>query len=312
MSDTIIDGTQFDLVNTLMYTSPKPSPQGGKSVNILNKKTKTGLKIVTPLMLTWGASDFVDEKTGLGNGKFEMALQFPSDEYKTDDTDSFFKNMMAFQNKIKEDALINSKEWFGKIHKSSEIIDELFSPMLKYPNIKGSREPDYSKQPSLKIKLPQWEGVWKCEIYDEEDNCLFPNPSNVNVTPLDYLKKGINVAVIIQFAGIWFVNGKFSISWKLVQAVVQKPRAELTGKCYIKLKKTDKEKLKLSADTASQNELSETQIQSVLVDDSDEEEEEDVVAIQEEEVVNIQEPVVSTVVEVVEPNKKKGPVKKRS
>jgi hypothetical protein len=53
MSDTIIDGTQFN-VNNIMYTSPKANPIGGKSVNILNKQTKTSLRLSTPLMLTWG------------------------------------------------------------------------------------------------------------------------------------------------------------------------------------------------------------------------------------------------------------------
>ena len=269
MAETIIDGTQFDS-NMIMYTSPKANPQGGKSVNILNKLTKTSLRLSTPLMLTWGASDYVDEKTGQGNGKFEMSLQFPSDEYKTEDTTAFFNNMLAFQNKVKADALEKSKEWFGKVHKSADIIDELFSPMLKYPNQKGSREPDYSKQPALKIKIRRWDGVWKCEIYDEDNGPLFPSLTNSNVSPLDYLKKGTTVALIIQFAGIWFVNGKFSISWNLVQAVVQKPRATLTGKCFIQLKKTDKDKLKSAAPPVEEDELEEN-IQATIVDDSDEE-----------------------------------------
>ena len=268
MSDTIIDGTQFN-VNDIMYTSPKANPQGGKSVNVLNKHTKTSLRLSTPLMLTWGASDYVDEKTGQGNGKFEMSLQFPSEEYKTEDTDVFFSNMLAFQNKVKADALEKSKEWFGKVHKSADIIDELFSPMLKYPNQKGTREPDYTKQPALKIKIRRWEGVWKCEIYDEDNEPLFPSSSNSNSSPLDYLKKGTNVALIIQFAGIWFVNGKFSISWNLVQAVVQKPRATLTGRCYIQLKKADKEKLK-SAPLPTEDD-NDNNIQATIVDDSEDE-----------------------------------------
>ena len=270
MAETIIDGTQFNS-NNIMYTSPKANPQGGKSVNVLNKLTKTSLRLSTPLMLTWGASDYVDEKTGQGNGKFEMSLQFPTEEYKNEDTDAFFRNMLAFQNKVKTDALEKSKEWFGKVHKSSEIIDELFSPMLKYPNQKGCREPDYSKQPALKIKIRRWDGIWKCEIYDEDNEPLFPSPTNSNISPLDYLKKGTTVACIIQFAGIWFVNGKFSISWNLVQAVVQKPRATLTGKCFIQLKKTDKEKLK-SAAPPVEDEM-EDNIQATIVDDSEDEDE---------------------------------------
>ena len=269
MSDTIIYGPEFD-VNVVMYSSPKANPQGGKNVNILNKTTKSKLRIQTPLMLTWGAGEYVDEKTGIGNGKFDMALQFPNDDFNSPETDDFLKTMTEFQNKIKMDALTNSKEWFGKIHKSAEIIDELFSPMIKFPNFKGTREPDYSKKPSLKVKLPLWEGNWKCEVYDEDGNALFPN-SNKEITPLDYIKKGSNVALIIQFGGIWFINGNFGVSWQLVQAVVQKPKADLTGKCYIRLKKTEKDKL--VAQAPEQIELPMTKEESTLVDDSDEEEE---------------------------------------
>ena len=208
-------------------------------------------------------------------------------------------------------ALLYSKDWFGKVHKSADIIDELFSPMLKYPNIKGTREPDYSKKPSLKVKLPLWDGVWNCEIYDEDDNRLFPNPSNSSVSPLDFLKKGSNVALLIQFGGIWFVNGKFSISWKLVQAVVQKPRGQLTGQCFIKLKKGDKEKLKTAEPEPEEEEPEQV---SCVVEDSDDEDEDEVISKRDEEVVVPQQnvavpdtPPTQTQVD----DKKKRPVKKR-
>jgi hypothetical protein len=267
MAERIVDGTQFNAQN-IMYTAPKASAQGGKSVNILNKMTKTTLTLSTPLMLTWGASDFKKEGEEVGNGRFELSLQFPGEEYKTADTEAFLKNMKSFEDKIKSDALIYSKEWFGKVHKSAEIIEELFTPLLKYPKNKSTGEYDYNKQPTLKLKLPQWDGVWKTEIYDEDTNKLYPSLENQGVTPLDYLKKGSNIACLIQFAGIWFVNGKFSASWKLVQAVVQKPRAQLQGQCFIKLKPQDKEKIKNQTVKDEDDEP----VSSTVVDDSDDEE----------------------------------------
>ena len=66
MAETIVDGTLFD-ANNIKYSAPKANASGGKSVNILNKATNTGLRLSTPLVLTWGATDFVDEKTGKGN-----------------------------------------------------------------------------------------------------------------------------------------------------------------------------------------------------------------------------------------------------
>jgi hypothetical protein len=268
MAERIIDGTLFN-VNDIMYTTPKATAQGAKSVNILNKKTKTGLTLSTPLMLTWGASEFVDQNSGVGDGKFTLSLQFPGKEYENDDTTAFLNNMKALEDKIKADALLYSKEWFGKVHKNADVVEALWTPMLKYSKDKASGDYDYSRPPTLRIKLPQWEGVFKTEIYSEDGDKLFPG-SDSSVSPIDYLKKGSNILTLIQFAGIWFVNGKFSASWKLVQAVVQKPKPTLQGQCFLKLKTQDKEKLKNQQ--VIEDDVDDT-VASTIVEDSDGEDE---------------------------------------
>lgn len=271
MAETIIDGTIFNAQN-IRYSAPKANAQGGKSINILNKDTNSGLRVAAPLLLTWGASDFVDPGTGKGNGKYELSLQFPSADYNTEDAAAFLKNMQAFEAKIKNDALINSKDWFGKVHKTADVVDALFTPMLKYSKDKVSGEPDTSKAPTLRVKIPIWEGTWKCEIYDEEETKLYPSIGSPN-TPLDYLQKGINVAVLMQCGGIWFANGKFGITWKLIQAVVQKSRSSLTGTCFIKLKPAEKAKLKTAAAPVSDICDEDDMPASAEVEDSDEEQE---------------------------------------
>lgn len=290
MAETIIDGTQFNVEN-IRYSAPKANAQAGKSVNILNKTTNSGLRLSTPLMLTWGASDFVDPNTGKGNGKYELSLQFPSEDYKTEDATAFMERMIAFENKIKQDALVNTREWFGKVHKNAEVVDALWTPMLKYSKDKATGEPDLSKAPVLRIKIPVWEGVWKVEIYDEDDNKLFPNPSNPGISPIDFLQKGTNLAILMQCGGIWFANGKFGLTWKLVQAVVQKPKGSLTGACFIKLKPTEKAKLKTLPAPEPEADME----QGTVVDDSDEEEEAEEPAPVVSKPVVVAAPVVETV-----------------
>jgi hypothetical protein len=315
MAERIIDGTLFN-VNDIMYTTPKATPQGAKSVNILNKKTKTGLTLSTPLMLTWGASEYVDQASGIGDGKFTLSLQFPGKEYENDDTTAFLNNMKALEDKIKADALVYSKEWFGKVHKSAEVVDALWTPMLKYSKDKATGDYDLSRPPTLRIKLPQWENVFKTEIYSEDGDKLFPT-SDIGVSPLDYLKKGSNIMTLIQFAGIWFVNGKFSASWKLVQAVVQKPKPTLQGQCFLKLKTQDKEKLKNQQ--VIEDDI-DGGVASTIVEDSDGEDEPVPVTVFNPPAsapVTVQEVVTPTVVEevsVVEEPKKvvKRVVKKKT
>ena len=166
--------------------------------------------------------------------------------------------------------------------------------------------------PTLKIKVPEWEGTWRSEIYDEDGNKLYPSIDNPSLTPLDYLKKGTNVACLVQFAGIWIINGKFNASWKLVQAVVQKPRASLQGQCFIKLKPSDKEKLKTQQVTDEDVETA--HITSTIVDDSDDEEELPVVQAKQvvPEPVQAPAPVQEEVqAQAVEEPKKKKVIKKK-
>ncbi len=309
MADTIIDGTLFNADN-IKYSAPKANPSGGKSINIINKMTSSGVRLATPTLLTWGASDFVDE-SGKGNGKFEMSLQFPNDEDdKTADTNAFLANLVKLENKVKADALKFSKEWFGKVLKSEDVVEALWTPMLKYSRNKSTGEPDYGRAPVLRVKLAQWEGVWKSEIYDEDGEKLFPDVNNQAITPLDFIRKGGQIATIIQCGGLWFANGKFGMTWKLVQAAVQKPKPVITGTCFIRLKKSDKDKI------ANQSIAPEANAQ-VQVDDSDGEDdhdhEEPVAAHVEPVAVPIQEEiVVAPPVVNAEPEKKKVGGKKKA
>ena len=93
---------------------------------------------------------------------------------------------------------------------------------------------------------------------------LFPNESDPDVTPVTLITKASNVAVVIQCGGIWFANGKFGVTWRLVQAVV-KPRANLKGKCHIMLDFSEKEKL--------ESQFEEEENDATAADDTDDDEE---------------------------------------
>lgn len=245
MTDTIVDGTNID-VNVFSYSAPKLHASGGKVVNLYNKNFKESLTISTPLMLTWGAQEGKESGTGNPTGKWTMALQFPSAEYTNADAEAFLTSMRNLESKIKADAMLHSKEWFGKEIKSSEVIDEKFNVMLRHPKkAKGSLEVDETKPPTLTVKIPQWSGVWKPEIYDEDGEPLYINGKvNSHLTPLEYLKPKSHVICLLQCGGLWFVNGKISITWNLKQAIVQRPKATMEGTCFLKPKASDVQKMR--------------------------------------------------------------------
>jgi hypothetical protein len=226
MASQIIDGTVFN-ASQIRYTAPKANASGGKSVGILSTLTNGALKIQTPSMMNWGASDYE------GNQRFELCIQFPTEEYENDETRAFKQNMIDFENKIKADALTNSKAWFGKQHSSPDVLEALWTPILKYPKDKSTGDFDKTRAPSLRAKIGFFEGSWKAEVYDEDLKKLFP--SEEHSSPIELIRKGTRIISLIQCSGLWFVGGKFGVTWKLIQVVVP---CEATGSqgCLIQVK----------------------------------------------------------------------------
>ena len=272
MANSILDGTNIDL-SVFSYSAPKANPAGGKVVNLYNKNFKESLTFSTPLILTWGAQEGKDQQGNL-TGKWTMSLQFPNADYPNPDCEAFLREIKKVETKIKEDAILYSKDWFGKEIKSMEVMEEKFNVMLRYPKLeKGKDALDYNKPPTLTSKLPCWKGVWQPEIYDEDGNPLYiKGKSESHVTPLEFLKPKTHVICLLQCGGLWFVNGKVSITWNLKQAIVQKPKtsAITEGVCFLKPKAADVERLKAlpPADDIDPD----GGVVSTIVEDSDDEE----------------------------------------
>lgn len=290
----IIPGHELSVENDVYYTKAKINGSGGKNVGILNKKCNKSLFITTPLMLTWGINENDFDNTG--KKTYDFSLQFPreSDVNSSDDMSKMLKNLTDFEKKIKADAITNAKEWFNKAKMTEDVVEALWTPMLKYPKNQETGEPDTSRSPTLRVKIPYYDEVFKIELYDTEREKIFPNTERSDITPMSLVEKGQNIAVVIQNGGIWFANGKFGTTWKLIQAVVQ-PRESLYGKCHISLKDDDKTRLKKEAEEKEETEME----NSTNVDDSDDDE---VVGVEEEKnepVVAVKEPVVAVEEEVV-------------
>ena len=242
MSSIIVNSTDFSPAENMIFTKPKANNAGGKSVGILNSRSKKSLLIQTPLMMNWGVNVY----DNANNSKsYDFSLQFPREEFGNEDTKNLLDMLVAFEEKVKADAQKNSRDWFGKASMSAEVVEALWSPMLKYPKDQSTGEQDKTRSPTLKVKLPVWEGEFKFELFDVEQNGLIPNEDGRG--PEEFIQKGSNVACIIQCGGIWFANGKFGVTWKLYQGVVKQVEGLERGKCHIKM--SQQEELKMSQET---------------------------------------------------------------
>jgi hypothetical protein len=227
MASMVVSPSEFVPDEHVIYTKAKANASGGKSVGILNTMTRKPLYLNTPLMTTWGATEFEC------NGKFDMSLQFPRDEFSNPQIQSFLDVMTKFENKIKKDARTYSRDWLGKASISEDVINALFTPILKFGKDQATGEPDKSRSPTLKVKLPSWNGEYKFELFDTQNNKLIPNDTGLSPTAL--IQKGCEVACIIVCGGLWFASGKFGVTWKAYQIVVKPTESLAKGVCHIKI-----------------------------------------------------------------------------
>jgi len=264
--------------SSVKYMAPKTNKSGGKAINIISKQTNRTLHFSTPLMMTWGISDFVNDD-GESDGKFSISLNFPNEDYKNAATDAFLVKLKAFENQILDDAVKNAELWWGE-EMSREVLKHTFFPFLKYSKNKDTKKIDLSKPPSIRAKVPFYEGRWGVEIYDTKNKQLFPC-DNENLTPMDFVPKLSNVACVLQCGGIWIGGKGWGLTWKLIQCVV-KPREVVSvyGRCHIQLSPEEQDSIEkqeivdedvdVDAPVEVQSKAA-APVQSVEVEDSDDE-----------------------------------------
>uniref|UniRef100_A0A6C0DSM3 Uncharacterized protein n=1 Tax=viral metagenome TaxID=1070528 RepID=A0A6C0DSM3_9ZZZZ len=263
--------------SSIKYMPPKVNDRGGKSINIISTQSNRSLHIATPLMMTWGISDYVDEKTGESDGKFTMSLNFPNADYETAASKEFLEKMTAFENQILDDMVKNSEAWIGE-QMPREVVKHTFFPSLKYSKDKTTKKIDHTKPPSLRVKVPNYGGRWAVEIYDTTSNKIFPC-ENENLSPIDFIPKKSNVACVLQCSGIWFGGKAAGVTWKLVQCVV-KPQAVVSvfGRCHIQLSEDEIGRMDKPVTSAVADDEEDSAVAAVVsteVADSDAEEEEE-------------------------------------
>jgi len=207
-----------------MFSQPKKSKLG-KDINVISTQINSKLTLQSPLMKTWGISDFVDPDTGVSSGRFNMSLNFPNEGYTTQETDMFKSKLQELQNNILEEAYKNRLAWFGDDEMSLDVIKSKMYNILKYPKIKDdkgqlTKKSDYSKAPTLSLKVSNYDNVWRCEVYDMNKNRLFPS-DNKDQAPYDFVTKGSEVIAKIQCGGIWTGDKAWGVKWNMVLCFVK-------------------------------------------------------------------------------------------
>ena len=193
----VIKASQFD--PTLIVCGPmkRNSTTGGKYLS-LTYNSKDDVYIQSPrCRLPFGLT----EHEG-GSYKIQISLDNYKLAHKAET--EFVKMVMDVDDRIKNLAVENSKDWFGKSMKM-ELINELYHSQIKISE-------DWP--PLCSLKLPYNNNKFTTLFFDADKNLL--DSSHMQ----DVIQKNTEVIAAFQLSSMWFVGSRFGAIWSCKQCQV--------------------------------------------------------------------------------------------
>ena len=137
----------------------------------------------------------------------------------------FISSMNKLDEKIKSDAKKNCQAWFGKKSISDEVIEEKYTPIVRYYKDPESGELTGKFPPQMGFKIVQRENVFQCKFYDDSRKRLNVDKKDEDdfVETTNLLSKGNSAKLLLKCNGMWFSTAGFGCTWKAEQVKVKVP-----------------------------------------------------------------------------------------
>jgi len=230
MSATIVKPSTLDnsLVN---FGEPQSNSHGGKSLKIGYSQEGKLLIQAPPMYIPWDISKeemksdaptSKDAKTVVSPSgvKYSMQLSFRG----MDGTDVNAKRLSSFHNMIHqldnllvETASINSLTWLKMKTAPKPVVEALVNSTIKVSKDAVTQEPDGKYPDTIKVRIPYYvkDDRLGCAFFDKDGKQL------VDMSVLSRLRRGTQVACILECGGVYFSNGKFGMTWSLYQCAIK-------------------------------------------------------------------------------------------
>ena len=195
-------------VNDITFSEPKVNSMGGLSVYVALHGEKIVVQVPKckcPFGLSCQSYDNAPEK-------YEVSISLND---STEKAKMWREFISEFDERVKQEAVVNSKKWFKSAkEKSASVVEELYKPMLI-----ESKNGDYP--PTQKFKIPFKDNKCYATFFDDKKQQV----------QMDAIEKGCNVSLIAELQGLWFVGKQFGVTWRVVQAKVF-PLLKLTAYAF--------------------------------------------------------------------------------
>ena len=94
-----------------------------------------------------------------------------------------------------------------------DICEHIYSKQLKLAKDRESGEFTDKYPANFKVKVPFYDGLWKCDLYNSNSNM-----EEVVGDLSTHLTGKCDVRAILKCSAIWFAGSKFGVTWQLYKA----------------------------------------------------------------------------------------------
>jgi hypothetical protein len=215
MSATTILATEFNGRNVTVSTpkvvevevNGKKQSVGKKAfVNYNGERLK--LQSAIEMKVPFGLSVYQAE--GGGQAKHSINLSFNGYQQEGQ-VKEFYEAISALDSSIIDQAVANSKAWFGKVQ-SKEVISAFYTPSIKFGKDASKYYP-----PTMKLNLRRSGNTYETKFYDTTGRPFKGLPVE------EMLGKGALVTALMECSDVWIAGtGKFNLRWNVTQLIVHK------------------------------------------------------------------------------------------
>lgn len=216
MAESVVKGKNID-ASKVTFSAPKVLDNGAKLVYMNYDGGR--FTVQTPWMgMPWAMSSYTDDKYP----KHSITLSFRGMD-ESEEMKRFHDNMLAVEQATVQAGVQNSVQWFKKKNLSEDVVSNLFNPIVRVSTDKNTGVADGKYPPTLRLKVPQRDGVWEPKVYDTSGNVYHVNDSESGDVMEDILVKGAKIRCMMQCVGLWIASGNYMCQWKLTRAEVDVP-----------------------------------------------------------------------------------------
>lgn len=282
----VIKPTEFN-ANNITGTTPVKKGDRLQSLLLYNN---TPFLVETPaLKVPFGVNRFgeksdgsIDASKALGAYSMNMSAQ-GKDPERQPVVKSFFDNLEEMDKVLLKFGIEHSKLIFGKVHQHEAVVEALFTPTIKRSEDKEGNPYPHRIAP----KIPaDYDDDTKPSVKVFQDTHEDLNVDGFTFTELkEIVGKGTFVAAILQ-PRLWFISGKYGITWRVVQMKVHAKKTFGKPTSYAFSDNASDDEQKVTNGELSSSETEEqttTQKEDSVAEDSDEDEESEEEEEEEEE-----------------------------